>query len=388
MRLRDIVIIVIFLTFGYVYISCSGNKSSISNDIEIINIDYKNITSEKLYIDEFVEDSKILLLEANDNCLIAEISKIIINDNRIYIVDQNLKAIFLFDMNGKFLKKINAIGRAGNEYLGITDVEIINEKLFIFDHMTGKLLSYRKDDFSFLSSQFINSIWGNNILNINDNLFFINNRSGSDLGSYFIYKMNDNNDFTCYLPFSENINTWSLDQYCVKEDSCGYFYFTPFDTIYQYNDDKAFPKYFINFGKNKMPENIITDDAEEALLASFKSEKIRGINKFIPLGSKLLITYDNNKGNYFTIYEKETLNTSTYNNVLSEKYAFPLNQVSRIDQYLVSNITANSFVFYYDNTNIDKLDSVNYKLINDIKESITELSNPVIFFAKVVDEGK
>ena len=250
--------------------------------------------------------------------------------------------------------------------------------------MTCKLLSFNKEDFSLIGSVFVSNICGHNLMNINNSLFFINNRSDSDLGNYFIFKLNENKDFTSYLPFSENIKSWSLDQYCAKGDSCGYFYFPPFDTIYIYKEENAYPKYFVNFGNDKMQNSIITGDPTDALLESSKSDKIIGINKIVPLECKMLINYTFNNGNYFTVYDIDNKNISTYKYVLNEKYQFPLNDVSRADDFLVADISAETFLFYYDIIiKENKMDANSLAEINRILNSINGESNPVLFFAKI-----
>jgi len=103
-------------------------------------------------------------LETNDNVLISHISKILVSDDRIYIADYHQsKTLFVFDLQGKFIFKINRIGRGPGEYINFFDFNISESgDIYLWDTAQSKLIIFEQDG-SFqteirLSSPLINFI--------------------------------------------------------------------------------------------------------------------------------------------------------------------------------------------------------------------------------------
>ena len=86
-------------------------------------------------------------LETTDDCLIGGINKVLIKNERIYVADFSRTAsLFIFDLNGKFLFKINKRGQGPGEYLVFGDFDIqTNGDIYIFDQHRQKFLIYSPD---------------------------------------------------------------------------------------------------------------------------------------------------------------------------------------------------------------------------------------------------
>lgn len=93
---------------------------------------------------------EIIPLETSDSCLIANINKIIYYNDTIYLLDQKQSQLFIFNGLGKFLWKLDKLGRAPGEYLNIEDfvinpqnknIEIISATgQYIIYNSQGKML--------------------------------------------------------------------------------------------------------------------------------------------------------------------------------------------------------------------------------------------------------
>ncbi|MDR1154274.1 MAG: 6-bladed beta-propeller [Bacteroidales bacterium] len=83
-------------------------------------------------------------LETNRNCLIGHIDKALVRNNRIYVADFNKAiALFVFDMDGRFLFKIARMGKGPGEYLSFRDFDIHdNGEIYMFDHFGKKFLVF------------------------------------------------------------------------------------------------------------------------------------------------------------------------------------------------------------------------------------------------------
>ena len=101
--------------------------------------------SDKLYMDPLIEEAYYVPLETTDESLFAYNRKTVVYKDRIYVLDDVLaRAVLIFDMNGKFLRKIGKQGGAPNEFsllFGMA-VDEKNDRLVLFDQAKKKLLHF------------------------------------------------------------------------------------------------------------------------------------------------------------------------------------------------------------------------------------------------------
>jgi len=85
-------------------------------------------------------------LETTELNPIGDVSKIIVNKKRIYILDRNKSScIFVFSQDGKFLGKIGQKGHGSQEYIEPTVFDISGENVLVLDQFKSKLISYSPD---------------------------------------------------------------------------------------------------------------------------------------------------------------------------------------------------------------------------------------------------
>lgn len=83
-------------------------------------------------------------LETTPESTIGQIGKVIFRHNKLYIADFDLsKALFVFDMQGKFLFKIDRSGRGPGEYTNFFDFDILNNgDICMWDVETSQFLFF------------------------------------------------------------------------------------------------------------------------------------------------------------------------------------------------------------------------------------------------------
>jgi hypothetical protein len=143
----------------------SSNKD-VSTNAEILEINRSSI-QDKYPLSKYVADVSYIQLDTNKNTpLVGQVDKIEIIDNKIYILDASIaKALFIFEINGKFLHKIGRLGEGPGEIEEIYDFQVEkidkngrnliylkdSKKLLIYDD-TGKFIREEKVP---LSGQFV-----------------------------------------------------------------------------------------------------------------------------------------------------------------------------------------------------------------------------------------
>lgn len=145
-------VIPIIVLYAVLAVSFAGCRSTARNDdaiddSDVITVEIGEIPDESVDISEFVDSVEFLKLETGPESLIAEISSVVLVDSMVIVVDGRANRLLFFDHNGKYLRKIERLGRAPQEYLDITKVlwDEQNEELALYDIATRKMLFYTLD---------------------------------------------------------------------------------------------------------------------------------------------------------------------------------------------------------------------------------------------------
>lgn len=101
-------------------------------------------TENKLNLSEIVDSIRYVPLETTDLSIFGSVDKLIVTDKGEYLIaDKEItSALYLFDADGRFLKKIGNKGEGPEEYIGLEDVTYYNRNIFIWDSKGRKILKY------------------------------------------------------------------------------------------------------------------------------------------------------------------------------------------------------------------------------------------------------
>lgn len=113
------------------------NKKVESSIIEL-NIEQAEIRE----LTDFLKLEKIIALESSEGFEIASIDKIIYNDNYIVLLDKKAKKVLVFDAAGKPLVKIKQNGKGRGEFLYPSDIDLVDDIIYISDNIQKKLLKF------------------------------------------------------------------------------------------------------------------------------------------------------------------------------------------------------------------------------------------------------
>lgn len=140
-----------FLCFTLFLVRCTFNHENEKIPVvnETVYVDMEEIKDIAVTKAKYLKSTKYVQLETNINSLIGEITKIVLGDNRIFILDQFIsKAVFIFDFEGQFVNKIDCRGESPEEYIDI--LNIYYDKLdstinIIAPTQYTKIMSFNKD---------------------------------------------------------------------------------------------------------------------------------------------------------------------------------------------------------------------------------------------------
>lgn len=99
---------------------------------------------EESSLSEFVVSYKYVPLETSAECLMGWIDKIIVRQGTIYVLElRDHGRLFMFNIEGKYLRTIGRVGKGPGEYVGIRDIEVSkdNSKIYILT-ATDNILVY------------------------------------------------------------------------------------------------------------------------------------------------------------------------------------------------------------------------------------------------------
>ena len=129
--------------------SCNNRSDYLRNisDLHIVDFD-KGEKKDTLFLSSLFRSVKCIQLEVTENSLLSRISKILVYKNQIFLFDNNrVKGLYVFDTNGRFIRKIAKRGLGPGEYNNIQDftinpdneeiILIADYKILFFDIITG-----------------------------------------------------------------------------------------------------------------------------------------------------------------------------------------------------------------------------------------------------------
>ncbi len=231
-------------------------------DSSFEQIDLKNATGEDVELSSLVKKISYIKLETKENCLIGNIDKIQLFNDKIYICDETKSiAVFVFDKQGHFLFKLaRGIGAPG-EFTNLSDF-VVNERdscIYILSRNQNMLLKYSP------TGKFIHNIhippYIDNFQALNDGSFLLYREfcsiKGDPLSNSRLMVLQPDGRIKIGW-FTKAINTniaVSIPDPIVSSIAGTYSISRPFEnTIYSFSPGNQTTKikYYIDFGNNDL----------------------------------------------------------------------------------------------------------------------------------------
>ena len=322
-------------------------------------------------LEELIENSSYISLETTPECYISEVDKMVCDSSLFYI--KNRDAILIFNQWGKYQYGINKRGRANNEYLSITDFDVLNGDIYILSNAQRKIVIYRGQDF--ISEIRLND-WYHNLSVESDYILLYSEKANSQ--GFDIIKINHNGDVIGkFLPFSvESSKRFGTSPFN-KIGYDDYFLTFPYDhRLIKMSNGKWKSLYNIKVDKSKVlsDEEINNLRYDEIAKSQSGNNYLRRIVAVSQKEKKLFLLLEvsyKNSGiwNILCRINMDTLDVSSYlcGAKLNNQYSYFSNFIAMDDEYLYSIIP------------LSYINHVNNILGKSQDGTLDELNNPRVY---------
>ena len=270
------------------------------------------ITDKPVYSDYIVSADTIMLESTELESYIYYTQDLICTSQYIFILSRD--AVYMFDYQGKFIRKIHRIGRGPGEFLSIRqfDVQEEQELISIYDNQSRSMLIYNfKGEFirKFTVQQYIAefAVLPNGhylFYNYEDYINGIRGLSETDENGNIIKNLYEIPDYYkhIYHDYRRLMH--------VNKDMVSFLGLEDTDIIFHFENDSLYPAYKIKTDIT-MPREIMEKttlwqdlDKEYSKISYFESDKVLGVTLF-NIETSVTVFYDKEKEHIFRLYPSE-----------------------------------------------------------------------------------
>jgi hypothetical protein len=255
------------LSLIFILYACYINKLEESL-ITHINIAGSLNKFQKLYLSEFTDSIWYVPLESRHDNPLNWNSGVIFDSSGEFIFDSNGRECFLYDKYGRFVREIGKQGRGPGEFMGISSISVIGDKIYIHDFYTDDLIEYNIDGTflkryksGYTADENYRLEYGDAIL-LNDSMIFgnIENRLGSEEYKALIIDKQGHIKYFyknyIIFPLAPDVKSVKVPGRPIIYKFGGGVFFKELlnDTLFRLNNRyRLIPEYIFDFGKYKQP---------------------------------------------------------------------------------------------------------------------------------------
>lgn len=354
--------------------SCDLKKTSNISKCTKINISEKDFL-EKVNYNDLYDSTWQVKLETTKQSIIVFCDRLFITDKTILIFDRSQSSVFIFNLNGSYLTKINSIGKGPNEYLHPEEA-FINSKneLVLCDPSIQKNFYYSLNG-AFIRTTKIEDIPFYNMLELNDGgtVFFTGCKGNSNkrVANNHLYMKTPKNKNLFLMPNDGElkIKIVAADSYLIRGTDEVLFYYPFRNTLYNIGNYELEPLYNIDINNRNLPDEAFFSINHDRFMEEFvNNPKYYYILGGIQVSSKFIIIPVYNQ---IKLYGNVYFSRETKKIICSKKILFNDNSEKKINPRWISNDLI-----------AEISDSYN-SYLTDTKFSNSDLSNPTITFYKI-----
>lgn len=283
--------------FALVFLSCSSNQES--KDIPVLQLDPTE--TKEVNLSSFITEVEYVKLDSRNNKYIGEVEKILVTDDRIYVLDPyNAIALYVYDREGTLLFDISNLGQGPGEFMAPYDFDINEntDEIVVYDANRNKLIFYERESGNFIREEKLEFFPKRFKVINNGFIFFMNNEVAGKVSQ---------NQNVLIADTELNIIDRKIS---IEEDLVGFHYILPVNftatesetylsipfnnTVYSYKEGKFEEHLSIDFGDENLPDNFFKKDhtPREWIKEFNNSTAVLNISNFYENDEFIFFIYD------------------------------------------------------------------------------------------------
>lgn len=218
-----------FVKIGFICVlfflfACSKHSSTVPT----FSVDVQQRDS----IEHFFSGYDYVMLETNENTLLGNVERMKVDSSVIAVQDKG--RILLFQHDGKFITKIDKLGRGAGEYLSVEDFCVKDSLVYILSRAQRRILVYD------WKATFVDKIdlddWYQHFEIVDDKLMFLSSENSNEKQyDFVVFNYAKSEDMNMFSPFENNegITFKNFTPFSGTFNG-GYYVLRPFDyTVYR-----------------------------------------------------------------------------------------------------------------------------------------------------------
>ena len=315
-----------------IFCSCQQeSKITVVADKIYINLpDVGEGTLKVLSPDSIFDSVTYIPLETTDDNLMVNAEKIIIHDSIMYILDSEANNILVFNMQGKYLNKLEKRGEGGDDYyMYITDFTIENQNIYVLCPANKAIIRYDLN-FNFIERIHLDGNYSNFLLTF-DYIYLFSDFQSDNFKNMHVMQRHNRKTHAMYADFPQQQRGVGHHGCYLASDLTDNYAFYP----YQYDAYRLFPdreeiKFQLVFDKDKIfsPELQKSSSDERRAFCLKQSEgrwPIPGINNFFTTNKYYVFSFVYMDLLHLLLYNKKTHQTQMGVTFATDKYPVVIN---------------------------------------------------------------
>jgi hypothetical protein len=286
-------------------------------------------------------------LEETDYALIGEIDEIQVFDGHIFVLDIFIaKKLFVYDMNGKYIRQIGTMGQGPDEYMGILSFCIDPDKkeIYLLDYWKTRLLKYRIEDGKLLNKiDLPRGISYSDIAYVEGNIYADITHDNPDESDNLICKIDlKTGEFKEYISAEIYNANWNENLGCgFIRDNLLKYRGSYTNTVFACKKDGIYPYMTVKSTDWVRNGDILTnEEGEEDLRKVIEKGRAYDIHNYFENDTCIYFQYYKKEYTYHIVFNKQT--QVTY------RYQFTVNNMRYSFDNFIYNLYSVNSKFAYD----------------------------------------
>lgn len=297
--------------------NCRPKKDNNNAKNKISRINVEPTKSTTIELSNLIKDIRVIPLQTLDSSIMGNVLGLKKVNNKFYI--KTGQEIFVFDEQGRFLNTIGTRGKGPEELLAITNyyVDPESEEVEIYDGKKSQLIYYNSNG---TFDRSINHSFKNGYDYISGEnggyFFYLGFFLSQNIGELIYVPNIKENAYTELLPYNKTLSKYLHfgDLVNFIQNQYGTYFTRSFnDTIFEVRTQSIQPKYIVDFGKSKLPKNLLYsdyNDVRELMMVCQNSPYAFRVMGFFETEHYILFGYNYNKKIWNAFFDKRTNKTS------------------------------------------------------------------------------